>query len=493
MIHDLDMIGIGNTISGELGVDISFRRNPGESWYRRGVENWFCLPSMSVLSPISTIFNVMPTCPILKKPILGAAIEYLRPVNQVFEKYRERDDIYGLITFSKNNFVLASILTTPEVVFYKYSLQYLYNAYNHTHLNDWILLVIARGKSAITVENITRILQDVYNLWYSVEYIQMVVDKLEEEGKIIKLKEFGWEGITYNLFNYSSIKSKNQILQERKIYFQDLFRKVLEFVAELYSNYMESSKCVNRKDLELSVLFYIWKDLKNRKSSCEITPKQIIELINEYYGNLFMKKLDINHVKVLHNAGELYRRALIQMYINQQNSNLVAYERGIAIGSKVIGCMIKCGYEYDLNGGIVKKLDIRPKYCIYHNAYYEIPEKKRTYFVKDIRFDINNFSNEDNALMLKAGEADHPNISDEASICVGHAANDIYRKITQKNDWNEEEFQTLLLDVESSLEIINFDSAYRDMPQKLLKSLIPIQFVEGLRKPKKLNLAMRRV
>lgn len=285
----------------------------------------------------------------------------------------------------------------------------------------------------------------------------------------------GCDGIVY-LFKknieYLHRKLKADFRKENPegIFVDTVIINILKFVSDSCKNIKSSYSSIaknnplKRNDIVVSLLSKIISTINrksryNAKETAKMSPQWILDTIDERLESM----LDCNDMNSIHrhillDKTNLYKRALLKLHDDTKNASNLAFEHGMTIGTKVFSGLIKAGYYPDNYGKLVKECWIHPELAVHAGDYHKINEKDRYYNITKITFDPSSISNKRDLNLTAEGR--HPNVGGGGRICIGSENQDTYMKFLEKRNAEFGDLVNILLEVEKSLEVINYDSSF---------------------------------
>jgi hypothetical protein len=151
----------------------------------------------------------------------------------------------------------------------------------------------------------------------------------------------------------------------------------------------------------------------------------------------------------------IQRRLIADLVRNATELPIIKYREGVQFGMTIPALLIKYGYVPKTDGLFAKEVEIVPKSFIYNGFMYMFDDKDVGKF-KITRMEINmeTFSSGKLGNVICAGI--HPNVSDSHVMCTG----ELREKYNNMDLSQENIIPELLADLEHTLSIVNFDSAY---------------------------------
>jgi len=225
---------------------------------------------------------------------------------------------------------------------------------------------------------------------------------------------------------------------------------------------------------------------------------KISTVFHEQLRNIFglSKDSDANVVtyKLLSMGNSVYREVLLRTIENTKKEISNAYRRGLTISSLFTDALKMAGYKAEDWNIFVKKVDICPTLCLYKGKLYKYnpPDSSRyRYRIKRFIFDRGDINSEKFIIRIKGK---HPNVDERNdTVCLGDLEHTFRYLVFEKKKLSVDDFVNFLTEIEKSLAIINFDSAFHT-PEKLSSYITEAGIADGKEvKVKKPKTILRRV
>ena len=160
----------------------------------------------------------------------------------------------------------------------------------------------------------------------------------------------------------------------------------------------------------------------------------------------------------------IYKNSITKMMKYDQEREHSLIEKGIWIGHRLVNALNNAGYEYcNHSKQWVKHVSIIPEFFIKGGKYYSIPSEKRIWGIGKLIVSIYNDSTRLNVQSeVYDGKFLHPNVNFE-QICMGQEIRTRFERLINGAEAAIEDFTNIYLDIEKALEVINFDSSYRQI------------------------------
>jgi len=143
-----------------------------------------------------------------------------------------------------------------------------------------------------------------------------------------------------------------------------------------------------------------------------------------------------------------------------------AFKLGMINGSTFIAALENKGYRTKpFRHTFIKKVNIVPQFCIYDDRKFQWHKGGQIlYRIEAIEFDLTKLlHNEDSGITIhNTGDSNHPNTGADNYLCLG----DLYyelKNILKSDKSTIGEFEKFIDLIESTLNVVNFDSAYNEI------------------------------
>ena len=241
--------------------------------------------------------------------------------------------------------------------------------------------------------------------------------------------------------------------------FVSIFRPVYDYILKMQSVYINIETQNNIEEIQTIILSKILYSLKNDPKFYENSSK-LIKTIKSSLSEIISDGNNQNYSfsdNLLCNQNILYRNLVSKTIVNLEKCRKSNFHKGLLYGQTVVNTLLQLGYTTSTDNLWVKNIMIIPQYCIHKEMVYRFKkEDQNQFFVENLQFEISGTKKIDSCFTCES--AKHPNISRNGnSVCIGRE--NVHLAISNVEDLNS--FKTLLEEVEKSLYVINFDSAYQ--------------------------------
>ena len=270
------------------------------------------------------------------------------------------------------------------------------------------------------------------------------------------------EQLLYGLYTTSNQNSWDR---------EDLVGKlhhIFNYVRKVKSSYFSlDDLSLQREDLIISILSRI-----SEKSKINLTSDELLSTVKRMVIEFNKNTNNVASLVSLYNNNNLARQTLISIHNTSKQESSEAFTRGFNIGTFLYSAFIQCGYSLDSNGILIKNLNIKPEFCIRNNKNYRIPEDKQFYGITKLSFDMSTTNVSDLVLYC---EGKHPNVSGGHRVCIGADNNSKFKELMTSTRSKIGDLVDLLNIVETSLMVVNFDSAYFQESEEYINGLIKVE------------------
>ena len=238
--------------------------------------------------------------------------------------------------------------------------------------------------------------------------------------------------------------------------------KIINHVKTICDSYIVTKTIDNtKKDIIITILSRIYNSINNPSNSYRDIPSNLKDNMFNILNEQLFKVFDTHSVssfKMLGLSSKLYRRSLVNIYKVAQREKELSFRNGISIGSRILSAFMGAGYEFEIGTGkLVKNVKLVPDCCCFDSIYYKIKEDHQKWKIESLIF--NPGQNMNTGSISLNCEGKHPNVSG-GRICLGNENNNTFSKMVKAGVVNIEELTKVIIGVEDSLRIINFDSSY---------------------------------
>lgn len=288
------------------------------------------------------------------------------------------------------------------------------------------------------------------------------------------------------------LRSTNNMSPEKAIeyikYIRELMWKVGEISQKIYSSY--SPKEVDISNLKHDSLMMVYSELIealhshryiNRDKISEIVVSSIDTLLRDETG------ISVNRYRIF-NSAQIFRKTLISAWNQNEKLRRVAYSDGVYLGIRLLTGFLNAGYTFNTSENRLEKdVHIVPAVCIRNGEFFSIAKKDQKYKVTTLIYNISNFNYGSSEFSLYASGQKHPNISGTSGygkICIGTENSQQAHKIIFNSESEDPNIITdLLLTIEKSLAVINYDSSYEVMHKGMSSRLKKLENTTALNIP----------
>lgn len=258
-------------------------------------------------------------------------------------------------------------------------------------------------------------------------------------------------------------------------------QEMVKLVVEKCNSLAEFSAPAEQKDLILSIIANLINDGKLTKDKMS----EIEKHVNSQVKQLLNSSGRLQYISLINNS-RMYRKILAKVLETEKNAQEEGFNRGLGVGLGFFSGLSRAGYTFEHRDGCwYKDVKIQPKHCIKSEKVYLIDLEKihadDKYIIKRLKFNPKEYVRGVTSFRLNVVDGKHPNVSSgDAKVCIGRNLESKWLKyVSDRSHFDEYQFGEFLLEVESVLEFINYDSSYFK-PGEYYWSHIKEEKVEGV-------------
>lgn len=255
-----------------------------------------------------------------------------------------------------------------------------------------------------------------------------------------------------------------------------ILKKCLQFTRDQRSKYVDVEGDGLAKDVLTSTLMKLIKsgtavnarNLNEFLTSVNNGMKSLFEPVPDRgYSTNSQARPNAIHYSLLKNQNNVYRRALEKIITARARLAKDAYARGLSIGMKLFSELARAGYKYnEKTRRWEKEMALEPTMCYKDSKLWQILPEFRVYKITKLSITADDFAEMSNSFHMRA-EGSHPNVNSSGNVCLGGDMNSRWHRIVTSDAGSGEKVSAevfeYLMDIEETLEIPNFDSAYKHM------------------------------
>lgn len=245
--------------------------------------------------------------------------------------------------------------------------------------------------------------------------------------------------------------------------------KIIEYTRQVCDNYLlKNSIDMTKDDLLVELLSNLMYNPYNRRPS-EISPEELFTKLSESIFRVFTDKMNPSKSQDIMMSNKLFRSELLKMNMTLENAKKDGFARGLTTGSRILASFLGSGYLSEAGtGNLYKIIKIIPDICCYNNIYYQINENARKWSIEKLIFKPADNPRPDQGLTLNC-IGYHPNVNN-GRMCIGGSNNSAFASAIKDGSVDTHKLTGVILGIEDSMRIINFDSAFTGFPDGFIRS-----------------------